>query len=185
MPITAGPRDQSASLPVLCHAQQGGQSGPVKTEVGSSHGCAQKAVRTGDDKVSLRVTQTQAQPRGVSGHCGLDLSPLPAGLLIPETSALGCSRTRHSSIWDVLPLVPTGGKCFIRISVVTFSLLGKSKSLIKGYCSREALPSTQLQSVPCSLAFLSFLTWFYVFCFPKCDHSSLLSQRLCPTCWNL
>ena len=92
----------------------------------------------------------------------------------PALLNLGCSsarshwrQTRHSEI------------------SVTFSLPGKSKSLLKGYCSREALPSTQLQSVPCSLAFLSFLTWFCVFCFPKCDHSSLLSQRLCPTCWNL
>ena len=98
----------------------------------------------------------------------------PRGFSHPALLNLGCSsacshrrQTLHSYI------------------SVTFSLPGKSKPLLKGYCSREALPSPQLQSVPCSLAFLSFLTWFYVFCFPKCDHPSLLSQRLCPTCWYL
>ena len=152
LPIPAGPRDQSASLPVPCHAQQGGHSGPGKTEVGSSHGCAQKPVRTGDNKVSLRVTQTQVQPQSVSGHRGLGLSPLPTGLLIPGTSAPGCSRTDTPQPGMLLRCSHRRQTLHPDISV-PFSLPGKSKSLLRGCCSGSLAvhaigKRTMLSSVP-------------------------------------
>lgn len=91
---------------------------------------------------------------------------------------------RHSSTWDALTLFPpeanvsSGYQCaFLPPLQVQVSA---QRLLFQG-----ALPSTRLENVPCSLAFLSFLTWFCIFCFPKCHHSSLLGQRLCPTCWHL
>ena len=67
--------------------------------------------------------------------------PLPAGLPIPETSAPGCSSTGSPQPGMFLHLFPLEADVPYRCQRA-FLIPGKSKSLLRGYCSRGALPST-------------------------------------------